>query len=328
MDAETDSDSGVSVDMEAKLGAGGDHDIEKGPTYEEDLSFQQEYSFTLADESPIDLFDVKVTRDPIYGTPIFQTMGGRSMCPHEEGTDNQDNFLLHFALDDIFTEFKGNDKSGTLIVDSAKCASVNVIIQNVVPGGEEVFARRLFLDRGRGLSTLAGIAFKINGKIEDVKNLVPLKGDNIQQRYLISFCPVDSRELEIKPINKDGTTENITKGVYRDISIVLASACEMDMLPNKMWLRQDTDEDCDPDGFPKTGAKSNVCVQPTKNFHDRMKVQPTNCYPDEFSRPDEFPRQEAKEKICEIVYEQYLRSRVFIECLSFVGEFGCDSTKC
>ena len=30
-----------------------------------------------------DYFDVKVMRDPIYGTPIFVTLAGRSMCPHE-----------------------------------------------------------------------------------------------------------------------------------------------------------------------------------------------------------------------------------------------------
>jgi hypothetical protein len=33
-----------------------------------------------------DNFDVKVYADPVFGTPIFHTIAGESMCPAEEGT--------------------------------------------------------------------------------------------------------------------------------------------------------------------------------------------------------------------------------------------------
>ena len=39
--------------------------------------------FALADSAPFDMFDGEILRDPVYGTPVFRTRGGRSCCPHE-----------------------------------------------------------------------------------------------------------------------------------------------------------------------------------------------------------------------------------------------------
>lgn len=43
-------------------------------------------SFTLGDQEKDDTFAVDVFTDPVYGTFIFKTISGQSMCPHEENT--------------------------------------------------------------------------------------------------------------------------------------------------------------------------------------------------------------------------------------------------
>jgi len=42
--------------------------------------------FELKDDDPGDFFSVDVKKDPVYGTPVFQLVSGRSSCPWEAGT--------------------------------------------------------------------------------------------------------------------------------------------------------------------------------------------------------------------------------------------------
>jgi hypothetical protein len=42
--------------------------------------------FELKDDDPGDFFSVDVKKDPVYGTPVFQLVSGRSSCPWEPGT--------------------------------------------------------------------------------------------------------------------------------------------------------------------------------------------------------------------------------------------------
>lgn len=50
--------------------------------------------YTLSDNNPGDLFSVNVKRDPVYGTPMFETIAGESNCPHEENTVALDNSVI------------------------------------------------------------------------------------------------------------------------------------------------------------------------------------------------------------------------------------------
>lgn len=38
-----------------------------------------------------DYFAVRITEDPVYGTPVFTTMGGQSKCPGESGTNRRES---------------------------------------------------------------------------------------------------------------------------------------------------------------------------------------------------------------------------------------------
>ena len=47
----------------------------------------------LLDEDAGDVFTVKIEEDPVYGTPIFTTMGGESSCPGETLTTRRADFV-------------------------------------------------------------------------------------------------------------------------------------------------------------------------------------------------------------------------------------------
>ena len=40
-----------------------------------------------------DFFVVRITSDPVYGTPVFSTLGGESKCPGETGTSRRESNL-------------------------------------------------------------------------------------------------------------------------------------------------------------------------------------------------------------------------------------------
>ena len=47
-----------------------------------------------------DYFAVRVTEDPVFGTPVFTTMGGQSKCPGETGTTRREsNVKIHQIVD-------------------------------------------------------------------------------------------------------------------------------------------------------------------------------------------------------------------------------------
>ena len=47
-----------------------------------------------------DYFAVRVTEDPVFGTPVFTTMGGQSKCPGETGTSRREsNVKIHQIVD-------------------------------------------------------------------------------------------------------------------------------------------------------------------------------------------------------------------------------------
>lgn len=37
-------------------------------------------------------WQVQVYEDPVYGTAVFETLSGMSMCPHEDGTLAREGF--------------------------------------------------------------------------------------------------------------------------------------------------------------------------------------------------------------------------------------------
>lgn len=50
--------------------------------------------FELSDDDPGDFFSVNIKRDPVYGTPVFDLVSGRSSCPWEAGTQPREALQL------------------------------------------------------------------------------------------------------------------------------------------------------------------------------------------------------------------------------------------
>lgn len=55
-------------------------------------SVEVEHSYTLSDGDDGDQLQVAVYEDPIYGTAVFKTLSGMTMCPHENGTLMREGF--------------------------------------------------------------------------------------------------------------------------------------------------------------------------------------------------------------------------------------------
>jgi hypothetical protein len=45
-----------------------------------------------------DYFAVRMTEDPVYGTPVFTTMGGQSKCPGETGTSRRESAVSIYQI--------------------------------------------------------------------------------------------------------------------------------------------------------------------------------------------------------------------------------------
>lgn len=67
---------GVNVHFKTEMGNSKTTTLSKATTI----------GYTLDDNDALDNFSVNVRRDPVYGTPVFQTVAGQSSCPPEEST--------------------------------------------------------------------------------------------------------------------------------------------------------------------------------------------------------------------------------------------------
>jgi len=79
--------------------------------------------FALNDGDAQDRFDVVVYKDPVYETPIFKTVSGRSRCPHEAGT---------LPLDKVDIKFDGgfNKYTANIPPDRDDSTTIPVFLRN------------------------------------------------------------------------------------------------------------------------------------------------------------------------------------------------------
>ena len=77
--------------------------------------------FHLEDDSLGDYFDVRVLVDTVYGTPVFETVSGATMCPHEVGTVAREQVELT------------TDKSSITSIPEGSPAIFNLVLNNLAP---------------------------------------------------------------------------------------------------------------------------------------------------------------------------------------------------
>jgi len=80
--------SGVQGSVEAKMR------FEIGASISGTLLEERTTGFELKDDDPGDFFSVDIKKDPVYGTPVFNMLSGRSSCPWEPGTQPRETVQL------------------------------------------------------------------------------------------------------------------------------------------------------------------------------------------------------------------------------------------
>ena len=81
--------------------------IDVGFAYSGTSSTTTKTGFVLEDDDAGDYFSINVLTDPVYGTPVFNTVAGRSSCPYEENTQHRES--LDLSVIDSETQTLEND---------------------------------------------------------------------------------------------------------------------------------------------------------------------------------------------------------------------------
>ncbi|MFA8299328.1 MAG: LamG-like jellyroll fold domain-containing protein [Hyphomicrobiales bacterium] len=154
-------------------------------------------SFTIAldDDDDGDQFYFYVRQDPVYGSPIFKTYGGRSMCPYERGTNPREGISL-----------RGNEVAWAEPGENAIFRLTMRSIQESQDATVKEYV--LFPDLA---NVPAGASLKINGA-----------AFNGPKTYRLA-PGATSEEIEV--IVKQGASEP-GKAVFENIPIIAISACE------------------------------------------------------------------------------------------------------
>ena len=82
---------GVGLQTKNDLGLTNVFTVHLGKLSEEEHDSERIVTVSLADNDIGDFFAVRITEDPVYGTPVFTTMGGTSKCPGETGTSRRES---------------------------------------------------------------------------------------------------------------------------------------------------------------------------------------------------------------------------------------------
>lgn len=75
---------GVTVNLQMEVGA----------SFSNTTTSATEISYLLQDKDAGDKYTVNISRDPVYGTPVFKTLAGLSSCPPEENTIARDEMTI------------------------------------------------------------------------------------------------------------------------------------------------------------------------------------------------------------------------------------------
>ena len=263
----------------------------------------ESFSFVLGDETMGDYFDVALARDPVYGTPVFKTLAGRSSCPHESGTDARDQFNVRFArngegkLDSV-----GNDdKTRTALVQGDnQCISVYFVVENTSPFGDTwEWLAEIETDE-----SMAGIITSVNAVSGNMVNkvLLPPQRSSTSRKYRANFCRTDNRDAE----------------TFHDVRIKISSPCESDFSLNdglsKLFLREPTD------------TRQCSCDAENQNAEAVDGGQGMDACPSSVNACSDFAFYSNNgEYTSSLVEESALSSYITISCMAF-SENGCDES--
>ena len=156
--------------------------VEIGATAFGSLTKTTTTGFVLNDDDPGDFFSVDIKTDPVYGTPVFDLVSGRSSCPHEAGTQPRedlqllaDSYSQHNVAADGFAPFQlslGNisqsDEPRTYILKFLQESNPNGAVVTI--GGSEA-QNPIPYTIGAGQQRLATVTVKRGPRAFDYEGL-------------------------------------------------------------------------------------------------------------------------------------------------------------
>lgn len=187
--------------------------------------------YELYDGDPGDQFTVRIKKDPVYNTAVFELLGGQSSCPHEEGTNARDAVTIR-AENPIQTNIPPNGS-----------ASFSIFMGNISEASE---ARDNYLLRVKPGTNPGGALIRIEGS----EYTVPIDLENI------SFEGETMRNVTIeRGTSNDYAFNNIEFEVYSDcdpdisasvaVSAFFQSSCSDITLqePEEGWIMNKSSND-------------------------------------------------------------------------------------
>jgi hypothetical protein len=80
---------------------------------------------------------VKIANDPVFGTPVFTTLSGKSQCPAETSTLARE---ANVSIESITPLCGGNRDAPCALLECDKPAHFRVRIQNKSPTGQDALS--------------------------------------------------------------------------------------------------------------------------------------------------------------------------------------------
>ncbi len=159
--------------------------------------------YTLADDDGGDKFDVKVVRDPMYGTPVFRVEStSKSSCPYQGGYQRDQPKLKHDGTTNDHITLLGNPVGSSATFKLDLCNESN-----------EVRTYNLKLNAQSNL----------NGAVVSAAG-VPLNGNDLGQSFNVpaNSC-VQDLIVEVKQLSANSPLS------YPDLELFLYAPCEEDI---------------------------------------------------------------------------------------------------
>jgi len=206
--------------------------VSLGRSAQRDKGASHTVSFVLGDPDPDDFFAVRIASDPVYATPVFETLGGTSTCPGETATTKRDSFVTVERINyDYCAGFPLCQN-----VPYGSTVTLGVVIQNLSPLGSVDFQEernslsyRLFVGSDLGKYDAGGTDY-----CGEPGNAAGLKGLITGGGLLVSPPYGQSEVL----LTLDHFTECLD---YKGIRVKIIASCEFDTPTYQYSTRLDPD---------------------------------------------------------------------------------------
>ncbi len=190
--------------------------------------------YTLRDTSG-DLLSVDVKTDPIYGTPVFDLLGGSTSCPNEPGTLARDAFQLTAPVTVVQNVAPGNQAQFTLKIGNVSQVNTDAsrtVYLSLVPGSNPDGA---LIEINGGPYTGSYLPYTVN-RLNEVQVTVRVGKSNASNVYAY-----EGLQFQITDACGSGGTGNVLKTIT--LSAFFQSPCSSVSLttPEPNWVSTTAD---------------------------------------------------------------------------------------